>query len=398
MSMNDIPSGIRTHISFFGLRNAGKSSLVNAITNQQLSVVSSVSGTTTDPVKKTMELLPIGPVVIIDTPGMDDVGELGKLRVEKTQEVLRRTDIAILVVDVLKGLCSMDKQLLDLFKERKLPYIIAYNKCDALDEIPKENEHAIYVSALKKIHIEELKNKIGQLNKKEDTVLVGDLVSAGDTIILVVPVDSAAPKGRLILPQQMVIRDILDHGGLALVCQDDELETLLQALKEPPKLVITDSQKFGKVAKILPRSIPLTSFSIIMARFKGFLSSAVDGVKQLDSIEDGDKILISEGCTHHRQCGDIGRDKIPAWIEKYTGKNCIYKWSSGNDFPDAIDAKLIVHCGGCMVNEKEMRYRNQHAKDLGVPMTNYGIAIAYMHGILKRSLEPFPDLYKKLNT
>lgn len=397
MSLQDTPSGIRCHISFFGLRNVGKSSLVNAITNQPLSVVSEVSGTTTDPVSKTMELLPIGPVVITDTPGIDDVGPLGRLRVEKTREVLRKTDVAILVVDILKGFSQPDQDLIALFQERELPYLIVYNKCDQLDVLPVEEDDTLYVSALRHQNIEALKDKIGKLSKPIEKVVVGDLVDPGDTIVLVVPVDSAAPKGRLILPQQLVIRDVLDHGGLALTCQDDQLEHLLEQLKGPPKLVITDSQKFGKVSRIVPDDIQLTSFSILMARYKGFLTAAVQGVQVLNTLEDGDTILISEGCTHHRQCGDIGRDKIPAWIAEYTHAACNYRWSSGNGFPDDIDAKLIIHCGGCMLNEKEMRYRIKHAQDIRIPVTNYGIVIAHMHGILKRSLEPFPQLYEQLN-
>lgn len=386
-NLNDVVSAERVHIAFFGMRNAGKSSLVNAITNQNLSVVSEVEGTTTDPVRKAMELLPIGPVVIIDTPGFDDTGHLGQLRVAKTREILKECDIAILVVDGLKGLSSLDEELIELFKERKTLYLIVYNKCDLIDE-QKEDSTSLWVSAKEKVQIEKLKEKIGSFAKGSENThpLVGDLVQAGDCVILVVPVDSAAPKGRLILPQQLVIRDLLDHGAMAMVCQDTELEKMLESVKDV-KLVITDSQRFEVVSKIVPDTIPITSFSILMARYKGILKQAVQGAFCLDHLEDGASILISEGCTHHRQCGDIGTEKLPNWIDQYTKKKISYQFTSGREFPlDLSNYDLIIHCGGCMLNEKEMGIRNQRADNQAIAMTNYGTAIAHMHGILKRTL------------
>ena len=399
MSLNSTVSAERVHIGFFGLRNAGKSSLVNAVTGQNLSVVSEVKGTTTDPVKKAMELLPLGPVVIIDTPGMDDEGQLGEQRVLKAKQILRQTDIAILVVDGQKGLQTADRELIELFKKRNLPYITVYNKSDLLPEIPNETETEIYVSSETKEGIFELKEKIARMVKsnESDRKIVADLVKAGDTVILVTPIDSAAPKGRLILPQQQTLRELLEAGVVSLVVRETELENALASLKTPPALVVTDSQAFGVVSKILPREIPLTSFSILFARYKGDLATVIGGAVKLDRLKDGDKILISEGCTHHRQCKDIGTVKLPGWIENYTGKKLSYSFTSGTEFPeDVSEYALVVHCGGCMLNEKEMKSRLEICTEQGVPVTNYGIAIAQMHGILKRSIEMFPDLLSLL--
>ncbi|MBP3327245.1 MAG: [FeFe] hydrogenase H-cluster maturation GTPase HydF [Coprococcus sp.] len=397
MSMNDTPLGNRIHIGFFGNRNAGKSSLVNAITNQSLSVVSDIAGTTTDPVYKSMELLPLGPVVIIDTPGFDDEGRLGEMRIEKTRSVLEKTDIAVLVVDIAKGISDDDCQLLDMFRERNIKYIIAYNKCDT-----KQDEKCavrfdidapqLFVSAACGRNIEELKEAIGRLlpDTLSENKLVSDLIAAGDFVVLVVPIDKAAPKGRLILPQQQVIRDVLEAGATAVVVRDTELADTLKRLGGQVKLVITDSQVFSDVMKIVPAKIKLTSFSILMARWKGQLAGAVKGAAVLDDIHDGDKILISEGCTHHRQCDDIGTVKLPNWINRYTGKKIDYEFTSGGGFPkDLSDYRLVIHCGGCMLNEREMMYRQGLAGKQGVPMTNYGIAIAHMNGILNRSIEVF---------
>ncbi|MGN0396052.1 MAG: [FeFe] hydrogenase H-cluster maturation GTPase HydF [Coprococcus sp.] len=402
MSMNDIPSGNRIHIGFFGRRNAGKSSLVNAITNQNLSVVSDVAGTTTDPVYKSMELLPIGPVVIIDTPGFDDEGNLGKLRIEKTKRVLEKTDIAVLVVDVTEGMTDYEYQLMGMFDDRNIKYIIAYNKCDILNQEAVNNLQSeqntknkavhIYVSARNGNSIYELKEAIGNLMPQEsdEKRLVADLIEKGDFVVLVVPIDKAAPKGRLILPQQQTIRDILEAGGTSIVVRDTELADTLKRLENCVKLVITDSQAFAKVMNIVPPEIKLTSFSILMARYKGTLSEAVKGAYVLDDLRDGDKILISEGCTHHRQCDDIGTVKLPGWINKYTGKSVNYEFTSGGGFVDDLsEYRLVIHCGGCMLNEREMLYRQHLAKEQGVPMTNYGIAIAHMNGILNRSIEVF---------
>lgn len=396
MGLNEAASADRVHIGFFGLRNAGKSSLVNAITNQELSLVSDVLGTTTDPVRKAMELLPIGPVVIIDTPGLDDEGTLGEARVKKARQVLNTVDIAVLVHDATMALTSLENDLIALFKSKNIPYIVAYNKLDACESTcAPESGNEIWVSAASGTNIERLKEKIGLLQSKggEERVIVSDLIKAGDTVLLVVPIDKAAPKGRLILPQQQTIRDILDCGAMALVCRDSELESMLKTLKEPPVLVITDSQVFGKVSKILPREIPLTSFSILFARYKGNLWGAVKGANKLDSLQDGDKVLISEGCTHHRQCGDIGTVKLPKWLREYTGKELDLEFTSGRDFPEDLSGySLIIHCGGCMLTEREMQYRVRQAEDAGVPMTNYGMVIAHVHGILSRSLEPFDDI------
>lgn len=395
MSLNDTPSANRIHIGFFGCRNAGKSSVVNAITGQELAVVSDVLGTTTDPVQKAMELLPLGPVMIIDTPGFDDVGELGEKRIQKTKQILNRTDIAVLVVDAKKGFTATDKLLLALIQEKELPYLIIYNKSDLLEKIPKEEEHSIYISALEKIGIQECKEKLAHQIPTEDMTLqiVGDLLCPGDLAVLVIPIDSAAPKGRLILPQQQVIRDILEAGAAAVTVRNTELAQTLQKLEGKVRMVITDSQAFEEVAAIVPKEIPLTSFSILMARFKGYLETAVKGIQAVDSLKDGDRILISEGCTHHRQCEDIGTVKLPNWLLKYTGKDLKFEWSSGREFKEDLSPyAMVIHCGGCMLNEREMKYRMKCAVDQGIPFTNYGIAIAYMKGILQRSIEPIPNL------
>ena len=395
MSLNDTPSANRIHIGFFGCRNAGKSSVVNAITGQELAVVSDVLGTTTDPVQKAMELLPLGPVMIIDTPGFDDVGELGEKRIQKTKQILNRTDIAVLVVDAKKGFTATDKQLLALIQEKELPYLIIYNKSDLLEKIPKEEEHSIYISALEKIGIQECKEKLAHQIPTEDMTLqiVGDLLCPGDLAVLVIPIDSAAPKGRLILPQQQVIRDILEAGAAAVTVRNTELARTLQKLEGKVRMVITDSQAFEEVAAIVPKEIPLTSFSILMARFKGYLETAVKGIQAVDFLKDGDRILISEGCTHHRQCEDIGTVKLPNWILKYTGKDLKFEWSSGREFKEDLSPyAMVIHCGGCMLNEREVKYRMKCAVDQGIPFTNYGIAIAYMKGILQRSIEPIPNL------
>lgn len=397
MGLNDTVSAERVHIGFFGRRNVGKSSLVNAVTGQNLSVVSDVKGTTTDPVRKAMELLPLGPVMIIDTPGYDDDGSLGALRIEKTNQVLAKTDIAVLVVDSTFGLTKDDNELISLFNERKLPFVVVYNKADLLAKIPNANENEIYVSAKNNININELKEKIGQFAKfKQNTKqLLGDLLNKGDTVLLVIPIDESAPKGRLILPQQQVMREILDNKCIISACQPDEIEKTLANMKTAPKLVITDSQAFGKVSKLVPEDIMLTSFSILFARYKGDLKALVRGAASLSKLNDGDNVLISEGCTHHRQCNDIGTVKMPKWIEDFTGKKLEFSFTSGGEFPsDLSKYSIIVHCGGCMLNAAEMNHRINTAKEQGIPIVNYGIAIAHIHGILKRSLEPFPDIYK----
>lgn len=399
MSLNETVSAERPHIGFFGLRNAGKSSLVNAVTGQELAVVSAVKGTTTDPVKKAMELLPLGPVVIIDTPGLDDEGELGALRVEKAQKVLAQTDIAVLVTDAVQGLTEPENQLIKLFQERKLPYILARNKADLLSQREALPENEIYVSALKGENIHELKEMLGKLLKapKTEKHVVADLLSPGDLVVLVIPVDEAAPKGRLILPQQQTMRDLLDAHCTFAACQPEELPALLKGLAKNPKLIITDSQAFGRVAKDTPPDVLLTSFSILFARYKGDLETLVRGAAQLKGLQDGDRVLISEGCTHHRQCGDIGTVKLPKWIREFSGAEPQFEFTSGGEFPqDPSGYKLIVHCGGCMLNEKEMQHRLAIAAGAGVPMVNYGVAIAQIHGILKRSLAPFPALQKIL--
>ena len=395
MSLHATPSGERVHIAFFGRRNAGKSSLVNAFTGQSLAIVSDVKGTTTDPVSKAMELLPLGPVQIIDTPGIDDVGELGALRVEKTKQVLRKTDLAIVVLDATAPMDQADQALLALIKARELPHILAFNKADLLETVPESQENTIYVSAKTGYHIHELKELAASLAQAaaQERPLVRDLLDPGDTAVLVVPIDKAAPKGRLILPQQQVIRDVLEAGASALVCRDTELSQTLAALAAPPKIVITDSQVFGKVDKLVPPAVPLTSFSILMARYKGDLPLTVAGVAALKTLREGEKVLIAEGCTHHRQCEDIGTVKIPKWLEGYTGKKFQYAFTSGGEFPEDLSSyALVIHCGGCTLNPKEMAARQRLAKEQQVPITNYGVLIAALHGILPRALAPFSDV------
>ncbi|WP_296118869.1 [FeFe] hydrogenase H-cluster maturation GTPase HydF [uncultured Eubacterium sp.] len=399
MGLNSTPSANRVHIGFFGRRNAGKSSVVNAVTGQELAVVSDTKGTTTDPVYKSMELLPIGPVMIIDTPGFDDEGALGELRVRKTKQVLNKTDIAVLVVDATEGKKQCDEDLIRIFKEKEIPYIVVNNKADLLSEdfvkkaeVCPQNATEQYVSALTGDGIYELKECIGKLTPNEDMTLkiVGDLLNPGDFVILVVPIDSAAPKGRLILPQQQTIRDVLEANAAAIVVKESELHDTLAELGKRPAMVITDSQAFEQVSAEVPADIPLTSFSILMARYKGYLDTAVKGVQAIENLRDGDKILISEGCTHHRQCDDIGTVKIPRWLKQHTGKELIIETSSGTEFPeDLTPYALVIHCGGCMLNEREVKYRMKCAVDQKVPFTNYGIAIAQMKGILKRSIELF---------
>ncbi|MBQ3935911.1 MAG: [Ruminococcus sp.] len=398
MGLNDIPSGERVHIGFFGRRNAGKSSIVNAVTNQGLSLVSDVAGTTTDPVYKAMELLPIGPVVIIDTAGYDDEGILGEMRVKSTRQALNRTDIAVLVVDAALGMGECEKELTELFAQKQIPYIIAVNKTD-IAGTDMQDDRSVLVSAKTGEGIFELKEKLGALAKlpARDVRLIGDKLQRNDLVVLVVPIDESAPKGRLILPQQQTIRDILDADACAVVVKDTELADTIAALGKKPRLVITDSQAFASANKQTPHDIMLTSFSILMARYKGFLDTAVDGAVAIDRLKDGDKVLISEGCTHHRQCGDIGTVKIPNWLKKHTGKNVEIHTTSGREFPEDLSPyALVIHCGGCMLTPKEMTYRMKCALDQGVPFTNYGVAIAHMTGILKRSVEIFPHLYEKL--
>lgn len=392
MSLNETPSANRTHIGFFGCRNAGKSSLVNKLTNQQVAVVSDTKGTTTDPVTKAMELLPIGPVVIIDTPGYDDEGDLGELRVARTKRILNRTDAAVLVVDAEVGKNDFDRELEELFKKKNIPYVVAYNKSD-ISEIAGLAENEIAVSAESGSGVKELKDLIGKVvGGGKEKPLVSDLISEGDIVVLVIPIDSAAPKGRIILPQQQILRDVLDIGAIAAVCRETELKATLDGLSKKPALVITDSQAFASVSADTPEDIPLTSFSIIMARYKGLLKSAARGVYAIDKLKDGDKVLISEGCTHHRTCEDIGTVKIPKLLKKFTGRELVIETSSGNGFPeDLSDYALIIHCGGCMINEREMLYRIKCAEDAGVPITNYGTALAYMNGIFERSVQIVKD-------
>lgn len=405
MSLNTTPAAERIHIGIFGRRNAGKSSLINALTNQALAIVSEQKGTTTDPVYKAMELLPLGPVMLIDTPGLDDEGELGQQRIDKAYQVLHKCDIALLVVDASNGLTNEDKRLWALLEAKKLPAILVLNKADKLSEMQqalatldalKLTKHCFLVSTQTGSNINALKEAIAALRPKEqERQLLGDLIKPCDTVILVTPIDSAAPKGRLILPQQQVLRNVLDNKGIGVVVQESELAAALAKLAFPPRLVVTDSQAFAKVSQIVPPTIPLTSFSILMARYKGSLESAVRAVRTLDNIQSGDKILISEGCTHHRQCQDIGTVKLPGWVRKYTQCEPEFCYTSGTEFPDDLsEYKLVIHCGGCMLNEKEMVYRNQIAKEQDVPMTNYGIAIAYMNGILKRTVAPLPEIAK----
>ena len=399
MGLNDTVSAERIHIGFFGLRNAGKSSVVNAVTGQDLSLVSDVKGTTTDPVKKAMELLPLGPVVIIDTPGIDDVGELGEMRVKKARQVLNFADIAVLVTEAEGKLTNAENELIVLFESKNIPYIIAYNKSDLRDNTPKASNNTIFVSAKTGYNIHELKELIGSLVNKESNNkrVVGDLIEANDVVVLVTPIDKAAPKGRLILPQQQTIRDILDTGAVSVVTRDEELPQTLKSLAKKPKMVITDSQAFARVSKDTPDDILLTSFSILFARYKGDLISSVKGAAKLDKLKDGDKVLISEGCTHHRQCGDIGTEKLPKLIRKYTGKDIVFEFTSGKEFPEELKSyALVIHCGGCMLTEKEMKYRTRQTLDNGIPITNYGIALAHLNGILKRSLMPFPEAIKAL--
>ena len=395
MGLQDTPSAERVQIGFFGCRNAGKSSLVNAVTNQEMAVVSLVKGTTTDPVTKAMELLPLGPVLIIDTPGIDDEGGLGAQRVKRTKQILNRIDCAVLVVDSVAGKTKADEELLSLFQEKQIPFLVAYNKSDLqMPVLSKENEVA--VSALEKTGIEELKERIAALGKEnqKERMLVRDLVKAEDLVVLVTPIDSSAPKGRLILPQQQTIRDLLEADAIPVVTKENTLKTTLESLGKKPAMVITDSQAFAQVSKDTPLDIPLTSFSILMARYKGFLEGAVQGVAAIETLQDGDKVLICEGCTHHRQCEDIGTVKIPRWLRQHTGKELELVYTSGKDFPEDLSPyRLVIHCGGCMLNEREVAYRQKCAADAGIPFTNYGIAIAYMTGILKRSIEIFPKLY-----
>lgn len=400
MSLNSTPSADRIHIGIFGRRNAGKSSLINALTSQNLAIVSDVKGTTTDPVYKAMELLPMGPVMMIDTPGIDDEGELGKLRIQKAYQVLNKTDIAVLVVDSANGLTTEDKELLAHIKSKNIPFLLVFNKSDSITDeqqqklIKNLTIPYLFVSAQSGEYIHELKELLPKLlPETKPRELVGDLLQPLDTVVLVTPIDNAAPKGRLILPQQQVLRNVLDHNAIAMVVQESQLAEALAQLKNPPRLIITDSQAFGAVANIADPSIPLTSFSILFARYKGSLANAVAGVKALQNIQDGDKILISEGCTHHRQCNDIGTVKLPGWIKKYTGKNPEFVFISGTEFPLALSPyKMIVHCGGCMLNDREMLYRYKCAAEQNVPMTNYGILIAHINGILKRSIAPLPDI------
>ncbi len=393
MSLNATLSANRTHIAFFGCRNAGKSSVVNAITDQEVSIVSDTKGTTTDPVQKAMELLPLGPVLIIDTPGYDDEGALGELRVRRTRQILNKTDIAVLVVDASLGLRREDEELLSLFRAKELPYCLVYNKSD-LKTLPPEVE-GLRVSAATGEGIAQLKEQLAHLAAQTgpEPPLTGDLVGAGELAVLVTPIDASAPKGRLILPQQQVIRDLLDHHAAALVTQPQELESTLHALR--PKLVITDSQVFQEAAAATPKDIPLTSFSILMARYKGLLDTAVPGAAAINSLRDGDVILISEGCTHHRQCEDIGTVKLPRLLKQFTGKEISFRTSSGNEFPEDLSPyRLVIHCGGCMLPAREVAYRMKCAQDQGIPITNYGTAIAYMQGILPRSVAMFPHLAK----
>lgn len=385
-TLNQTPSGERVHIGIFGRRNAGKSALINALTGQSIAIVSDVAGTTTDPVSKAMELLPLGPVIITDTPGLDDVGELGSMRVEKTMQALAKTDIAIVVIDASRGISGLETSLISDIRSRNIPYVTVYNKCDV--KSPGDIGDGLCVSAKSGEGIAALKEKLASFSAKEpEQKLIGDLVNPGDTVILVTPIDSSAPKGRLILPQQQVIRDLLDHGAMPLVCRESELEAALASVR--PRMVVTDSQVFGFVSKLVPEEIPLTSFSMLMARYKGNFSEAVKGAAVLDTVKDGDRILISEGCTHHRQCEDIGTVKLPAWIRKHTGAEPEFIFTSGTEFPSQLDGiRLVIHCGGCTLNPRELGHRYGIAAMADVPITNYGVAIAHMHGILERAAKP----------
>ena len=397
MSLNETPMANRVHIGFFGCRNAGKSSLVNKLTNQDIAVVSDTAGTTTDPVKKAMEILPIGPVMIIDTPGYDDVGELGEMRVARTRRILNRTDAAVLVADSKSGLRSADRELIELFERKNIPYVTAFNKCDLCDEREKADKNEIYVSAKTGEGVNALKDLLGKvIGGGVQKPLVSDLIDEGDTVVLVIPIDKAAPKGRIILPQQQVLRDVLDSGAIAAVCRETELAATLGGLNKKPRLVITDSQAFAEVAKIVPDDVPLTSFSIIMARYKGLLSASAEGVEKIKDLKDGDTVLISEGCTHHRTCEDIGTVKLPMLLKKFTGADLNIETSSGGGFPEKLKKyALIIHCGGCMINEREMLYRIKCAEDESVPITNYGTALAFMNGIFERSMRPIEELGNK---
>ncbi|MBQ3540973.1 MAG: [Phascolarctobacterium sp.] len=398
MSLNSTPSGERIHIGIFGKRNAGKSSLINAITSQDLSIVSDQKGTTTDPVFKAMELLPLGPVMVIDTPGIDDEGELGNMRVQRAYQILNKTHLAILVVDGISGLSDEDEKLLAFIQEKNVPVIVAFNKSELLTDEERQNIKVdvpyMLVSAATGENIYQFKTALAKLlPEDEPNVMLEDLLQPNDVVVLVTPIDSSAPKGRLILPQQLVIRNIIDNKGIAIVVQPDELENALAKLNQKPRLVVTDSQVFSRVAEIVPEDIELTSFSILMARYKGALVNSINGVKALDSIQDDDIVLISEGCTHHRQCDDIGTVKLPNWIRNHTKAEPKFVFTSGNEFPlDLHNYKMIIHCGGCMLNEREIMYRNKCAHLQNIPMTNYGIAIAYLNGILKRTIAPFPEV------
>jgi [FeFe] hydrogenase H-cluster maturation GTPase HydF len=399
MSLQTTPSAQRLHIGFFGCRNAGKSSLVNAVTGQDLAVVSEVKGTTTDPVMKAMELLPLGPVVIIDTPGYDDEGLLGEQRVMRTKRILNRSDLAVLVVDGTSGIGEADRELLGLFRSKNIPHLVVMNKADLIGTDTARPDEVLYVSALTGRGIEELKERLGAMAPKEDPNhrLLGDLISPGDLVVLVCPIDESAPKGRIILPQQQAIRDILDTGAMAVVCRETELEETFRKLGTKPSLTVTDSQAFGIVDKITPDDIPLTSFSILMARYKGFLKTAAAGAAALGRLRDGDRILMAEGCTHHRQCNDIGTVKIPRWILKHTGKDLVFETCSGREFPEDLSSyAAVIHCGGCMITERDVQYRMRCALDQNVPFTNYGIVIAAMTGALERSTRMFPDVHKLL--
>jgi len=399
MGLNETPAANRIHIAFFGRRNAGKSSVVNAVTGQDLAIVSHVKGTTTDPVYKAMELLPLGPVIIIDTPGIDDEGELGELRVKKSRQVLNKTDIAILVVDAQAGLTKDDQNLIVLFAAKNIPYLVAFNKSDIAETSMKLTENEILISAKTGEHIDELKEKIASLIGTEEIKLriIGDILNPSDFAVLVVPIDKSAPKGRLILPQQQTIRDILEADATAIVVKEFELRSTLENLGKKPKIVITDSQVFAKVNADTPNDIYLTSFSILMARYKGVLKTAVKGAKIIDELKVGDRILIAEGCTHHKQCDDIGSVKLPRWIKNYTQKQFDFHFTSGTQYPDDLDEyKLVVHCGGCMLNDREMKYRQKCSEDTDVAFTNYGILIAYMQGILTRSVAMFPEILAEI--
>jgi [FeFe] hydrogenase H-cluster maturation GTPase HydF len=404
MSFNDTPRGERVHIALFGRRNAGKSSLINALTGQQISIVSDVAGTTTDPVYKPMELLPIGPVVIIDTPGLDDEGDLGRLRIERAKSVLEKTDIAIITTDIRTGIGDFEREILAQIRERNIPSVVVLNKSDLSDSDQIDSQsNAKTLSAELDTRVVIASGLLGEgiLDIKEALIaslpgsnrekrLVGDLLSTGDIVVLVVPIDSAAPKGRLILPQQQVIRDVLESGAISVVTRETELAATLSSLKAKPRIVITDSQAFAFVSKVVPDDVPLTSFSILFARYKGDLPSLIEGAKLLDKLNDGDRILIAEGCTHHRQCDDIGTVKLPRWIEEYTGKHPDFSFTSGGSYPDDLEKyRLIVHCGACMLNEREMAFRIRKAGNHGVPIVNYGVLIAHMKGILSRVIAPF---------